>query len=142
MRQAAELLRLIGDGDTDYRGAAKALDAWALKHIRPWYEDHVYWDATLLARFRGEDIDINAPLSSDVICAAAQQDPAMFSVVGPFLGMLTSPSELRSVEEQARNVLRTGWRPPFGAGPGAAELAEVVRQAGPAEVDRPMASIS
>jgi 2-polyprenyl-6-methoxyphenol hydroxylase-like FAD-dependent oxidoreductase len=132
MRQAAELLRLIGDGDTDYRGAAKAFDSWALEHVRPWYEDHVYWDATLLARLRGENIDIDAPLSSDVICAAAQQDPAMFSVVGPFLGMLISPSELRSVEDQARDVLRTGWRPPFGDGPCAAELAEVVLQAQPA----------
>jgi hypothetical protein len=129
MRQAAELLRLIGDGDTDYLGAAEAFEAWALDHVKPWYEDHVYWDATLLARFRGEDIDIHAPLSSDVICAAVHQDPAMFSVVGPFLGMLISPLELRSVEEQARNVLRTGWRPLFGDGPSAPELAEVIRLA-------------
>jgi hypothetical protein len=128
MLQAAELLRLIGNGDTDYRGAAEAFDAWAHEHVKPWYKDHVDWDATVLARFRGEDIDINAPLSSDVICAAAQQDPGMFPVVGPFLGMLISPSELRSVEDQARNVLRTGWRPPFGDGPCAPELAEVLQQ--------------
>ena len=78
MLEAAELIRLIGDGDTDYRGAAEVFDAWAGEHVKPWYEDHVYWDATLLARLRGEDIDIDAPLSSDVICAPAQHEPAMF----------------------------------------------------------------
>jgi hypothetical protein len=52
MLQAAELVRLIGDGDTDSRGAAEAFDAWTREHVKPWYEDQVYWDATLLARFR------------------------------------------------------------------------------------------
>ena len=105
LRQGAELVRLLSTADHDYRAIAEQFDRWCSEHIRPWYEDHVYWDATLLARLNGQDIDLDAPLASDVICAAAGQDPSMMPVVGPFMGMLLPPSALKAVEEKARAVL-------------------------------------
>jgi 2-polyprenyl-6-methoxyphenol hydroxylase-like FAD-dependent oxidoreductase len=106
LSQAAELVRLLGH-DADNRSVAEHFETWRTEHIQPWYEDHVYWDATLLSRFGGEDIDVEGRLPSDVICAAALQDPSMFSVVGPFMGMLVTPTALREVEEAAREVLRS-----------------------------------
>jgi hypothetical protein len=38
-------------------------------------------------RLAGEDIDTEARIPSDVICAAAEADPAMRPVVGPFMSM-------------------------------------------------------
>ncbi len=126
LRQAAELVRLLSSAEHDYRAIAEQFDRWCSEHIRPWYEDHVYWDATLLARLNGRDIDIGAPLASDVICAAAGQDPSMMPVVGPFMGMLVPPGALKAVEEKARAVLRTGWRPTWAAGPTGEELAKML----------------
>jgi hypothetical protein len=88
----------------------------------------VYWDATLLARFGGRDLDIEKAIPSDVICAAAQIDPSMFPVVGPFMAMMVPPTALKAVEEKARAVLRTGWRPAFAEGPDADTLAGFIRQ--------------
>lgn len=64
--------------------------------------DHVEWDATLLARFAGEDIDVEAHLPSDVICDAAAV-----------------------AQEQVRDLLRSGWRPPW-AGPTRDELVDLM----------------
>jgi hypothetical protein len=125
LNQASELMRLLGH-DADHRSVAEQFETWCTEQIRPWYEDHVYWDATLLSRFRGEDIDVEGRLPSDVICAAAEKDPSMFPVVGPFMGMLVTPTALRQVEEAAREVLRAGWRPVCNEGPTASELADVV----------------
>ena len=74
LRQADALLRLLAEGGGDLREVAERFDAWCTDAIRPWYEDHVYWDATLLRRLGGADIDVEARISSDVICAAAQVD--------------------------------------------------------------------
>jgi 2-polyprenyl-6-methoxyphenol hydroxylase-like FAD-dependent oxidoreductase len=126
LRQAAELVDLIARDGGDPRGAAEQFDSWCTQHIRPWYEDHVYADASLLARFRGEALDIDARLPSDVIVAAAQEDPAMMPVLVPFLAMATLPASLQDIEGAARAVLRTGWRPPYASGPSAPALAEVV----------------
>jgi hypothetical protein len=51
---------LVARDGRDLRGAAEQLDSWCTEHIRPWYEDHVYADVSLLARFRGEALDIDA----------------------------------------------------------------------------------
>jgi 2-polyprenyl-6-methoxyphenol hydroxylase-like FAD-dependent oxidoreductase len=126
LRQAAELLRLLHGGSTDYRGVCEEFDLWCTINIRPWYEDHVYWDATLLARLRGEDIDVDGRLPSDVICAAAGQDPRIWRKAGPYLAMQAPPASLGSVEEEARAVLRTGWRPAYEAGPRAQDLADML----------------
>jgi 2-polyprenyl-6-methoxyphenol hydroxylase-like FAD-dependent oxidoreductase len=126
LRQATELVRLFRAGGTDYRGMSQELGCWCDDNIRPWYEDHVYWDASLLDRLRGKDIDLDAPLPSDVICATATQDPSIWRAAGPFFAMQTSPISLRAVEEEARAVLRSGWRPSFEAGPSTQDLAEIL----------------
>lgn len=126
LRQASELVSLLENEGGDYRSASARFGSWCAEQIRPWYEDHVHWDAGLLARFRGEDIDVDAPLSSDVICAAAREDPTIWRVAGPFLTMKVPPTSLKAVEEDARTVLRTGWRPPYEPGPTADDLAELL----------------
>jgi 2-polyprenyl-6-methoxyphenol hydroxylase-like FAD-dependent oxidoreductase len=132
--QAAALLGFLGEASDDLRAASLAFETWTTEHIRPWFEDHVQWDATLLARFRGVDIDLDGPIPSDVICAAAEADPSMLPVVGPFLGMVINPVQLRAVEDKARDVLRTGWRPHYAAGPNGTELADIVAAAVPSSV--------
>ena len=128
MRQVETLLSML-DGDTDTRDVAERFGAWCEEHIRPWYDDHVWWDHTQLRRWDGHDLDVEGQLSSDIICAAAQQDPSLMPTVGPFSGMLIGPQQLRTVQEQARAVLRTGWRPAFADGPTHDELVEVVTTA-------------
>jgi flavin-dependent dehydrogenase len=123
LQQARALLDILEDGVAD---AAARFDDWTEQHIRPWYEDHVYWDATLLRRFRGEDLDLAARIPSDVICAAGEVDPQIMPAAGPYMGMLAPPAVLRGVEERARAVLRTGWRPPLGDGPSRDELVELI----------------
>jgi flavin-dependent dehydrogenase len=123
LRQARALGHLIADGVDDL---AARFEAWCDENIRPWYEDHVYWDATLLRRFRGADLDLDARIPSDVICAAAEVDPEILPAARAYLGMLTGPAVLRPVEERARAVLRTGWRPRLADGPTGAELAAAI----------------
>ena len=134
LKQSAALLAMIAEDDLDPVATVQRFEAWCDEHIKPWYEDHLHWDATLLHRFRGEDIDLDAQIPSDVICAAADVDPAIMPAAGPYLGMMAPPSILRSVEERARAVLRTGWRPPLGEGPTRDELAELIGAAAVAPV--------
>ena len=129
LRQAAELVRLLRGAATDYPGTSQQFGSWCMANIHPWYKDHVFWDANLLARFRGEDINIEGPLSSDVICAAANRDPGIWRAAGPFMAMRLPPSSLKAVEEDARAVLRTGWRPPYEAGPTTEQLADILQNA-------------
>jgi hypothetical protein len=123
LMQAQHLLRLI---DEDVETAAAKLELWCDEHVKPWYDDHVYWDATLLRRFKGGGIDLDARIPSDVICAAAEVDPEITPVVLPYLAMLAAPAALRLMEERARAVLRTGWRPPLALGPTRDELVELI----------------
>jgi hypothetical protein len=117
----------VGDGDGDGDGdVAARFGDWCAANIRPWFEDHVYWDATLLNRFRGADIDLDARIPSDVICAASAVDPEILAAARPYMGMLALPSVLDPVEERARAVLRTGWRPQPATGPTRDELVELI----------------
>jgi 2-polyprenyl-6-methoxyphenol hydroxylase-like FAD-dependent oxidoreductase len=121
--QARELLRLLQE---DMNTAAARFETWCEQHIRPWYEDHVYWDATQLARFRGAGINVDARIPSDVICAAAEVDPQIAPAVGPYQAMAAPPAILRPMEERARAVLRNGWMPQLAAGPTRDELVELI----------------
>jgi 2-polyprenyl-6-methoxyphenol hydroxylase-like FAD-dependent oxidoreductase len=121
--QAQALLGMLAEDRFD---AAAPFDAWCEQHIKPWYADHVYWDATLLRRWRGEDIDLDARIPSDVICAAGEVDPSLTEFVMPYLGMFAPPSVLDPAQERVREILRTGWRPPVADGPSRDELADVV----------------
>jgi hypothetical protein len=124
--QAAALVTLLDHEHHDYRGVARQFDAWSIEHIRPWFEDQVYRDATLLARFLGEDIDLDARIPSDIICAAADVDPTLRSLVGPYLAMQAQPESLLAVEDRVRHVLRGGWRPRLAEGPSRQELVQLI----------------
>jgi hypothetical protein len=110
----------------DRHGAAGELGQWCEQNIRPWYDDHVYWDATLLRRWRGEDLDLDAPIPSDVICAAGEVDPSLASMIMPYLAMIATPAVLQPAQERVREILRTGWRPRLADGPSRDDLAAVL----------------
>jgi len=125
--QARTLVSLLGE-TTDVVDASRQFDAWCETNIRPWYDDHVYWDETLLRRFAGADIDIEARIPSDVVVECAQVDPSIMAAAGPYLAMLAPPTVLDSVQDKARAVLRTGWRPAYAAGPTRDELVTLALQ--------------
>jgi 2-polyprenyl-6-methoxyphenol hydroxylase-like FAD-dependent oxidoreductase len=120
-------------GMLDGEDVSERFEQWCQDNVRPWYEDHVFWDVSLLRRMAGEDVDVEGPLPSDLVCAAAEQDPSMMDVVGPYQGMMLPPSALAAVEERARAVLRTGWRPPYAEGPNRSELAGLISERSAAE---------
>ncbi len=128
LRQAHTLTGMLADPGADPRDVAERFDAWCAANIRPWYEDHRYWDATLLRRLHGEDIDIKARIPSDVVCAATDKDPTIWPAAGPYLAMQALPSILDPAQERARMVLRSGWRPPYADGPSRSELADLLLQ--------------
>jgi hypothetical protein len=113
------------DSFSDVADAALKFDQWCEEQIRPWYEDHVYWDSTELRRFSGQDLDLSARIPSDVVCEAAQVDPAIMTAAGPYLGMLATPRILDGVQDRARAVLASGWRPSYASGPSRDDLAEI-----------------
>ena len=88
-------------------------------------------DNALADRWAGGDIDLDSRLPSDLIMAAAAQDPGIDPAIGPYLSMLGLPSCLDAVEPRAKAVYRTGWRPGFTDGPSRAELAAVISRAVP-----------
>ena len=106
------------------RDVAGELDAWCTANIRPWYEDHVYWDATLRHRLGGGADHVGGDARLDVDVAAAEVDPAIWPAAGPYLAMQALPAVLDPVRDRARAVLRTGWRPPYTTGPSRDELAD------------------
>jgi 2-polyprenyl-6-methoxyphenol hydroxylase-like FAD-dependent oxidoreductase len=123
--QARTLLRLLAR-ETDLASVAVEFDAWATTNLRPWFDDHVYWDATLLRRWAGADIELDARIPSDVVSAAAEVDPAITPAAMAYNSMTALPGVLDPFQERARAVLRTGWRPPIAAGPSRADLARLV----------------
>ncbi|MDT7537656.1 MAG: hypothetical protein QOI82_1241 [Actinomycetota bacterium] len=127
LQQAQALLSMLGAG-SDPREVSARFDTWCDDNIKPWYDDHVACDRSLLSRFAGEEIDPEGFLSTDVICETAAADPSMMPVVGPYLGMLTLPASLAAVEDQARAVLRTGWRPMPATGPTRDDLVDAIRR--------------
>lgn len=119
--QAAALLRLLAEHPDD-RDVSSAFDAWCTERVRPWYEDHVQDDAYLVRRYRGEDLDPDGPLPSDVVCDAMAADPSLGGVVTPYLGMVTLPDSLLAAHDRVRGLLRDGWRPVPDPGPSRDEL--------------------
>ena len=61
--------------------------------------------------------------------AAAQADPEMIKVVGPYQAMLALPSSLNAVQARARDIYASGWHPPKPPGPTRDELADLVTAA-------------
>lgn len=128
MMQARELLRLIdaaGGGLPD----RDAFEAWCDQHMRPWVDDHVRTDAAMRHLWDGGELDLDAPLPAVMILAAAEQDPEIAPVLGPYLGMIEGPDSLAAVEERARAVYRSGWVPTLDEGPDRRELCAIVQGA-------------
>ena len=126
--QVLQLLALL-DADPDPALVGEPFDAWCEENMRPWVVDHVRMDGDVVRRWEGGDVDLDRPLPSDLILAAAQQDPAIGPATGGYLSMLELPSCLDPVEPLARAVYRSGWRPAFTPGPDRAELRDVVAAA-------------
>ena len=129
LRQAQALTGLLADRRADPQDVAGQFDAWCIANIRPWYEDHRYADAVMLHRMGGGDIDIEARIPSDVVCAAAEVDPSIWPAARPYLAMQALPSVLSPAQDKARAVLRTGWRPAYADGPSRSQLADLFTQA-------------
>lgn len=129
MMQVRALLALL---DARTVGLEEAFDAWCEANMRPWVEDHVHMDEVALRRWRGADLDLEQRLPSDLVMAASQFSPEVRERIGPaagaYLGMTALPSCLDPVEPVAREVYRSGWRPPYTAGPTRDELATLCRE--------------
>ena len=126
MMQAQQLLATLDEHGDGFDAAARAFDQWCVENMRPWFDDHVRWDAGLLSRWRGEDIDFSRPLASDLICSVAEVDPSVMPVVGAYWGMLAGPSVLSGIEQRARERLESGFRPAVPEGPTRDELADLI----------------
>jgi 2-polyprenyl-6-methoxyphenol hydroxylase-like FAD-dependent oxidoreductase len=129
MLQVQELLRLLDTGDGDLRAVSREFDRWCADHIKPWFDDHARWDADQIRRWSGGDVDVSRPLPSDLIIQAAEADPSLMRVVGPYLAMLVPPSALDTIEPTARELYAGGWRPTPPEGPTRDELAAIVTTA-------------
>ncbi len=129
LQQARQLIGLLEEHGRDFTSCSIAFDHWCAGNIKPWFDDHVYWDADLIRRWSGRDVDLTRPLPPDLIMAAAQADPEMIKVVGPYQAMLALPSSLDAVQARARDIYASGWRPPKPPGPTRDEPADLVTAA-------------
>jgi 2-polyprenyl-6-methoxyphenol hydroxylase-like FAD-dependent oxidoreductase len=127
--QCEALLSLLDHDTQDLAGVGLALDAWAGDLMRPWVEDHILMDGDRVARWSGRDVDLEAPLPSDLILEAAQVRPEIMASAAGYLSMAALPATLREAEPIAREVYAGGWRPAYAAGPGRDELVEIVARA-------------
>ncbi|MEV8508307.1 FAD-dependent oxidoreductase [Actinoplanes sp. NPDC051475] len=125
LMQARQFVRTL-KGDVE--SATVAFDEWCTGHIRPWFDDHVAWDADEIRQWAGEDVDLDRPLTSGHVVAAAQADPSLMRIVGPYLAMKALPATLAEVKPRAREIFAGGWRPPVPATPTRDELAALVRR--------------
>ena len=123
--QAQELVRIL-DHERDLDSGTIQFDHWCTDHIRPWFDDHRYADADRVRRWSGGDVELSRQLPSDLIVAAADADPELKHVVGPYSTMDALPASLAPAQARAREIYAAGWRPPVPDGPTRDELSEVV----------------
>ena len=70
-------------------------------------------------RWSGQDVNLTRPLPPDLIMAAAQADPEIAKVAGPYQAMLAPPSSLDAVQARAQDIYAAaGARPCLPARPG------------------------
>ena len=118
--QVAALLHLLDTLPVDEAQAAYA--EWCEAEMRPWVEDHIAMDDDLARRWSGQDVDLDRPLPTDLVVAAAERDPSIAELAQPYLGMRAGPTALERARERARAVYATGWRPTYPDGPTRDEL--------------------
>jgi 2-polyprenyl-6-methoxyphenol hydroxylase-like FAD-dependent oxidoreductase len=124
--QARELVRLLSHENRDVVGVTTEFDGWCTRNIRPWFLDHQYTDTERVRRWSGSDVDLSRPLPSDLIVAAAEADPRLNDIVGPYITMDALPESLTPAQDRAREIYARGWRPTPPVGPTRAELISVV----------------
>lgn len=127
--QVRLLIGLLEEHGRDFSSCSLAFDQWCARNIKPWFDDHVYWDTDLIRRWSGQDVDLTRPLPPDLVIAAAQADPGLIKVIGPYQAMLALPASLDAVQARARAIYASGWRPPIPPGPTRRELAGLVTAA-------------
>jgi 2-polyprenyl-6-methoxyphenol hydroxylase-like FAD-dependent oxidoreductase len=123
--QAQTLVQILAE-ERDIACATMRFDHWCTDHIRPWFDDHCYTDAERVRRWSGHNVDLGRPLPSDLIVAAAQADPQLNEIVGPYTAMDALPASLAPAEPRARAIFASGWRPGVPDGPTRDELSWVV----------------
>ena len=123
---ARQLIALLEEHGRDFTACSLAFDQWCAGQIKPWFDDHVYWDADLIRRWSGQDVDLTRPLPPDLIMAAAQADPEIAKAAGPYQAVLALPGSLKAVQARARDIYATGWRPPAPPGPTRDELVDLI----------------
>lgn len=126
--QVSGLLGLLDDG-ADPQTLSEPFGAWCDHHIEPWVADHIAIDGGTVRRWRGEDLDLNSPLTSDLIAAAAEADPRIGQHAAGYFAMTALPDTLKPAEPWARKVYEDGWRPAYTPGPTRDELVEVIQSA-------------
>ena len=109
--QARQLVRSLGDHRDDIDGATMEFDDWCTTNIKPWFTDHQYADTDRVRRWSGCDVDLDRPLPSDLIVAAAEADPRLTEAVAPYVTMDALPASLLPAQHRAREVYASGWRP-------------------------------
>ena len=123
--QVDALLRIL-DAGARPATVADAFGAWCDREMLPWVVDHVRTDEAAARRWQGHDVDLTAPLPSDLIVAAAEVDPRLHEHAGPYLAMFALPETLAAAEPMARAVYETGWRPALSEGPTRDQLVEII----------------
>jgi len=129
LMQAERLLADIDEHGPDLDAVRDSFDGWCAGEMAPWVRDHIEMDTGRAARWAGADVDLSAPLPSDLVMAAAQQDPTIAARLGPYLAMEAGPATVAPLQEAARRVYETGWRPSYAEGPTRDELARIVSSA-------------
>jgi 2-polyprenyl-6-methoxyphenol hydroxylase-like FAD-dependent oxidoreductase len=123
--QARRLIGLLEE-HTDVVDATVAFDGWCTEFIRPWFDDHMAWDADEVRQWGGADVDLSRPLTSGHIVAATEADPSLMRVVRPYQAMSALPATLAEVEPQARAIYSSGWRSPVHDGPTRDDLVALI----------------
>jgi 2-polyprenyl-6-methoxyphenol hydroxylase-like FAD-dependent oxidoreductase len=129
MDQARALLGALDTHGEDTASATAEFDGWCTTGIAPWVRDHITMDTARVARWRGAGLDLDLPLPSDVVLAAAERDPTIGAAAAPYLAMTAGPASLDPLQASARAVYETGWRPAYADGPSRDELVRIADSA-------------
>lgn len=127
-RQAEALVERLHRGGRDPVAVGVEFDAWCREHVRPWFLDHVHCDGDRLRRWAGGDVDLGRRLPSDLVVAAAGVDASLRAEVTAYERMQALPADLDRLQERARAVYASGWRPAPAPGPTRDELGELCAQ--------------
>ena len=129
--QAQHLVSLIGGpGGADLESVTLEFDRWCTEQIKPWFDDHLIWDAEQVRQWAGAEIDLSRPLASGYIVEAAGADPSLMRHVGPYLSMEALPATLAAAEPRAREIYADGWRAPLPTGPSRDDLVSLISRVG------------